>query len=126
MTLNTETLQKLFTLTGDDDELRQWVDDALQSFSAYHAAIYRAETWKKLYAGAVDAETYRKTVTEQDHQRTACHNALLAQVSFLNKLAAQKGLAPVYDGVVSEERPYRRQVANAVLAFVESVIANRS
>lgn len=73
----------------------------------------------------MDADTYREEIPALDKTRTVHHNALLTQVNILNRLAKLAGLPPFYDGVVSEERPYRREVANAVLAFVEQVILNR-
>lgn len=47
------------------------------------------------------------------------------QVNVLNRMAKSQNLPPFYDGVVSEERPYRREVANAVLEYVEETILNR-
>lgn len=41
-------------------------------------------------------------------------------------MADKAGLDPVYDGVVSKERPYRREVANAVFEYIESIINSRS
>ena len=40
-------------------------------------------------------------------------------------VAEKNELVPVYDGVVSEERPYRREVANAVFEYVEYLIKKR-
>jgi len=40
-------------------------------------------------------------------------------------MAAKEGLELIYNGIVSEERPYRREVANAVLEYVEKVIRER-
>ena len=57
--------------------------------------------------------------------RTVIHNSVIANVNLLNRLAEKNGLHPVYDGIVSEERPYRREIANAVLDYVESIIKNR-
>ena len=64
-------------------------------------------------------------MTSRDKTRTRCHNAVIAQVNCLNRLAEEAGIPPLYDGVVSEERPYRRQVADAVLDFVRDSILNR-
>ena len=43
----------------------------------------------------------------------------------MNRMAEEASLPPLYDGVVSEERPYRRELADAVLAFVREVMINR-
>lgn len=34
-------------------------------------------------------------------------------------------LPPFYDGKVSQDRPYRREVANGVLQYVEKIVKNR-
>lgn len=74
---------------------------------------------------AIDSATYRSEYSSRDRTRSINHNAVIAQVGFLNRLAEEAGLPPFYDGVVSEERPYRRELANAVLGFVEEVIQYR-
>lgn len=43
----------------------------------------------------------------------------------LNRMASKAGVGPIYGGTVSEEMPYRRQVADAVLEYVESIISDR-
>ena len=57
--------------------------------------------------------------------RTYNLNAVIAQVNLLNRMAEEASLPPFYDGVVSEERPYRRELADAVLAFINDVIIQR-
>ena len=74
----------------------------------------------------MEADTYRELIPRLDKTRTYTHNALLTQVNVLNRIAAEANLPPVYDGIVSEERPYRREVANAVLDFVQQIILNRA
>ena len=61
-----------------------------------------------------------------DRTRTLYHNSVISNVSILNRMADKAGLDPVYDGVVSKERPYRREVANAVFEYIESIINSRS
>ena len=63
--------------------------------------------------------------SEVDGDVYTCHNSVIANVSIMNRLAEQAGLPPVYDGIVSEERPYRTELADAILAFVADVITNR-
>ena len=100
--------------------------DALDSFERYHQAIYALELKQKLrQAKAVDDETFREEYPAMDRVRTTCHNSVIANVSIMNRLAEQAGLPPVYDGIVSEERPSRTELADAILAFVADVITNR-
>jgi hypothetical protein len=39
----------------------------------------------------------------------------------LNRMAAMAGLPSVYEGTISEDQPYRRQVADAVLEYVHKM-----
>lgn len=78
-----------------------------------------------LSASEADAEVYRSEVAALDRNRTVKHNTVLTFVNILNRMAAAEGLAPVYDGKVSEDKPFRRQVADAVLAYAQTVIENR-
>ena len=126
MPINTETLNKLIESYHDDEDALNMIEELLAVFEAYHTAIYGMETKLLLYShGMAKDGDYQKTVEELDRTRTTRHNAVLARVNILNRMAKQYDLAPFYDGVVSEERPYRREVANAVLAFVETIIENR-
>lgn len=126
MKANGETIKKLILAFRDDSEMLELLEDALHSFQEYHAAIYTLELKKQLYAGGgMEADAYRAMVTELDRSRTSHHNAVLVQVNVLNRMAKSQNLPPFYDGVVSEERPWRREVANAVLEYVEEVILNR-
>jgi hypothetical protein len=73
----------------------------------------------------MDLTNYQELVTNLDKNRTNSHDKVISTLSFLNRLAEQQKLPPVYDGIVSKERPYRKQVANAILEFVESTIKDR-
>ena len=119
------SLKELVYLSFDDKELLDMIYDALISFERYHSAIYDMETKKKLYCGAMDSLDYRKMENELDKLRTACHNAVIANVAMLNRMAEQKGIPPIYDGVVSEDRPYRRELADAILGYVSGIINER-
>ena len=119
------SLRELIYLSVDDKELLDMIYDALISFERYHAAIYEMETKMKLYYGAMDSLEYRKMENELDKLRTSCHNAVIANVGMLNRMAEEKGIPPIYDGVVSEERPYRRELADAILGYVSEIISER-
>lgn len=124
--INAETLNTLIGLYRDDSEMLEFIMNALENFECYHQAIYRLELQRKLYAqGGMSTETYRTLIPELDSLRTRKHNVLLSDVKMLNNLAAQHHLPLFYDGDVSEERPIRTHVADAVLAFVRQVIEDR-
>lgn len=127
MNVHAETLQKLFVAFRDDPETLEYIDSALMTFESYHRAIYELEIRRRLYSGgAMEGEEYREMVTRLDRTRTIDHNALLTQVNILNRLAAEADLPPFYEGIVSKERPYRREVANAVLDYVQKIIVERA
>lgn len=126
MSVNTETLNKLINFYQDDEDALRMIEESLTKFEDYHAAIYEMETKMLFYSyGMVKDDNYQQTVAELDRLRTTHHNAVLVHVNILNRMAKQSDLPPFYDGVVSEEKPYRREVANAVLEFVEKIIENR-
>ena len=122
---NRNSLKELIYISFEDKELLDAIYDALASFENYHRAIYDMETKKKIYYGAMDSLDYRKMENELDKLRTSCHNAVIANVAMLNRMAEQKGIPPIYDGVVSEERPYRRELADEILGYVTEIINER-
>ena len=124
--LNGEVLEALFRHYAGDDEGQAFIEECILSFETYHNAVFREQLFRRVYGGATDPDHFRDEWTERDRNRTVHHNAVIANVAILNRLAGQAGLDPVYDGVVSEERPYRRQVADAVFAWVEAVINERN
>ena len=123
--LNRESIEKLLLLYRDDPVTMKFLGDIFDSFEEYHQAVFREQFGRLLYA-AEDADAYRDRIVSLDRARTVHHNSVIANVGILNRLAEKNGLPPVYDGVVSEERPYRREVANAVFAYLEEIINNRT
>ena len=123
---NVETLEKLIRIHRGDKETLDMIYDIFKSFEEYHSRIIDMEMKIKLYSTEVlEREEYQSMVTELDKSRTMQHDSLLTGVNVLNRLAAMKNIEPIYDGTVSKERPYRREVANAVLDYLQSVIENR-
>ena len=121
MDVNTEVIRQLTMKYRDDEAALEMLESALTSFEEYHAAIYKMEIKMKIYGSSAQS-----TIQELDRSRSSFHNALLSYVRILNRMAESEGLPPFYDGVVSEERPYRREVADAVLKYVEKTIAERA
>ena len=120
--LNINTLKKLAEIHQEDNESLDILYSSLKSFEEYHLVIYEMELWMKIYSyKSIDKEEYQSKVTDMDRRRTMCHNSVLSSVNILNRLAAKENLPLVYDGVVSEERPYRREVANAVCELLKQI-----
>lgn len=126
--LNFETIDKLISMymSMDDDYSLDLICDELETFEEYHSAIYSMEIKLKVKnSKSMNREDYQYMVESLDKKRTMLHNRVLIAVNVLNRMASKENMQPVYDGVVSEERPYRREVANAVLEYVEKVIKER-
>ncbi len=124
--INRETLGSMISAYSEDKEMLDIIFNALKHFEEYHQVIYEMETKMLVYSyDSMDKDDYQSMVTEADKLRTMKHNAVISSVSMLNKIAEKEKLPPFYDGIVSKERPYRRQVANAVLDFAEEIIKNR-
>lgn len=124
--INYETINKLIATYQEDKDMLDILYSSLKSFEEYHSVIFDMETWMKVFSyKSVDKEEYQSKVTDMDRRRTMCHNSVLSSVNILNRIAVKENLPLVYDGIVSEERPYRREVANAVLEYVENIVKNR-
>lgn len=124
--LNEKTLELLIEAFQNDSDILSLISECIESFETYHSAVYKLETYKKIHGRNIkNGEIYRDTVTELDRNRTICHNAVIANVSILNRLSDMQNLDPFYDGIVSEERPHRRNLANVVFEYVEKIIKQR-
>lgn len=125
--LNKDAISKLINLSKDDSEALEFIYTALNSFAEYHRAVMADQLFPLVYSGGgMEGEQYRLQRAALDKQRTNAHNALLANVNLLNRMASAAGVEPVYDGIVSEARPYRREVADAVFAYISFLIDHRS
>ncbi len=124
--IKNEIITKLISTFREDKDILDIIHSSIKSFNEYHSAIYEMETWMKVYSyESIDKEEYQFKVTDMDKRRTMYHNSVLSSVNILNRLATKENLPLVYDGIVSEDRPYRREVANAVLEYIESIIKSR-
>ena len=124
--MNLEIFKKFILAYKDDTDVLAFLQGALDSFENYHLNIFKMETKLMMVATSdMDRSDYQELITSMDKDRTDSHHNVISTVAVLNRLAEQQKLPPDYDGIVSKDRPYRKQVANAVLAFVESIIKDR-
>ena len=120
------SIQLLIEKFKDDKEAIMLIKDCLLSFSKYHASIYRMETYMKLFGyGNTDKEDYQQEVISLDNDRTSSHNRVISSISIFNRLCEKKDIPLIYDGVVSEEKPYRREIADACLEYISAIIQKR-
>ncbi len=124
--LNGDTIDRLIDIYREDEEMLEVLEESLLSFAEYHSSVYTMETKLKfLSPQSMDREEYQNAVGKMDAYRSVCHEALLTAVSVLNRLAEKENLPAVYADEVRRERPYRRQIANAVFNYVETIIRER-
>lgn len=119
------TIIKLIEIYRDNTKVIKSIERCIMSFEEYHSSIYKMETWMKIYGNNSSKEEHKDTIANLDKSRTLQHNALLGNVNLLNRLAEKNKLPLVYDGIISHERPYRREVANSVLDYIDFTINNR-
>jgi hypothetical protein len=124
--IRTESIHALIAKNKDDTERLDFLNECLLSFSEYHACIYKAETWKKLYGyHNMPKDDFQTQYAGLDRSRSLCHDAVIGNIGILNRLCQEHNIPPVYAGPVSKERPYRVEIADAVLDFVETAVKNR-
>ncbi len=123
--INRENFKKLIEVYSGDPEMLNTVFSVISKFEDYHKAIFDMEMKIALYSGMWTSEEYKEEYSSLDNYRTVCHNGVIAGVKILNRMAESKGVGVVFDGVVSEEKPYRRILADAVFEFVNEIIDNR-
>jgi len=116
----------LIVKNKDTKETLDFIYSCLMEFENYHRAVFEMECKTKLYScGVLNRQEYQDMISSADENRTSAHNSLLGMVNALNCLTKNNGLPPLYDGLVSEERPFRREVANAVFEYMQTVIEKR-
>ena len=124
--INKESIKKLIEINKNDVDTLDFIKSFFDSFIEYHHAVYEDQIFPIIFGGAIDGEDHRDRRSSLDRTRTICHNSVISNVGILNRMAKNAGLMPIYDGIVSEEKPYRREVANAVFEYIESIINNRN
>ena len=124
--ISVENLTRLFSEAIADIDTVKMISDCMKSFANYHEAIYELEIWLKLHNPKnTSTEEYQHKQSELAHSRTVCHNAALASINILNRMASSFGIGEIYCGTVSEERPYRTEVADAILDYIGDVMLKR-
>ncbi len=126
MIINADRLTALVSKLSNDREALDFIFDCLMTFEQYHYSVITMELHRKLYStAAICREDYQYMISTDDKARTLSHNNVLGMVNALNRMAVKEGISAVYDGVVSEDRPYRREVANAVFDYIDEIIKKR-
>ena len=107
-----------------DTEDLEFIFEALKAFSAYHDAIIKETAYDLTFDGT-DVYDFKENYQRYDRQRTSAHNLAIQSVGALNKLCEIKGIDKVYDGIISEDQPYRREIADAIINLLGEIVESR-
>ena len=121
--INENSIQGLFNVFIDEPDGTSFIRESLQTFSSYSAAIFRMETYK-LSQGDDPSET--SELSRLDESRSNAHEAVIASIKNLNHICEVNKIPPIYKGTVAPEHPYRVEIADAVLLYVQKVMENRT
>jgi len=125
-TINAGALKSLITALQDDPIMLDAIYGAVVVFEEYHSAVIAEQALKLVHEHGVVTPEYRERYTDADATRTRAHNAVISKVALLNSEVEKRGIAPVYVGGVSTEYPARRELADAVMEYLDTIIENRS
>ncbi len=124
--ISLDSVRILINSFKDDKECLDDIFNALTIFEQYHQAVVRETGYHIVYLSSGNNSTdLQSQYREFDLSRTSAHNALIQQVGILNRLAKLAGLHPIYEGTISENQPYRREIANAVFEFLNQLLSFR-
>ncbi|MBQ9544026.1 MAG: DUF3232 domain-containing protein [Clostridia bacterium] len=123
---NASSLERLIELNREDRDELDLIYECIGSFGEYFRAVITDQAVGIVYGGAADRSDYGARRVGADRIRTACHDRVIMNVGILNKMASEKGIDPVYDGVVSGDRPFRREIADAVFGYLKTVVDRRN
>ena len=101
----------------DADSIRS----AVESFVGYVREVCVSETRTKLAYGQYEGSELRDLVESYDKTRTRAHEAAIANVGMINKIAEFYGVDPVFTGNVHE----RLEVAAFCMEMTEKIFLDR-
>ncbi len=104
-----------------DAEITEAVTDAVMSCAEYVAGVVESETKTVLARTMYDGQEYREAVMNYDAARSRKHNAAIANVKMLNRIAASFETGPVFTG----DADVRVQVAEFCMELTEYIFRNR-
>ena len=97
------------------------IKSAVESFIGYVREVCMSETRTKLAYGQYEGSELRDLVETYDKTRTRAHEAAIANVGMINKIAEFYGVGPVFTGNVHE----RLEVAAFCMEITEKIFLNR-
>ena len=105
----------------DDRDDFGTVKEAMESFHIYVDTVVKNETKFLLQVGNLEGQEYRDAVSQYDNDRHSAHEKAIGDAILVNRLAARKGLPPVFTG----DETQRHQVADFCLELDQYLFRNR-
>ena len=105
----------------DNKEDIDIVKGAMESFHIYVDTVVKNETKFLLQAGNLEGQEYRDAVLQYDNDRHSAHEKAIGDAILVNRLAARKGLPPVFTG----DDAQRHQVVDFCLELDQYLFRNR-
>jgi len=99
------------------------LENCLASFSDYIMSIYNMEYLIPIMRYRLDGEELRDYISGLDTRRRACHNAAIASINMLHRLANAVGAEPLTEETFDGDNPVqRRAAANFCARMVMEII----
>ena len=122
-----EKYLKLVDMIAEDKENGDFYLKALEScladFDSYVTSIYNMEVLIPIQRHRLEGDELRAYITNLDGRRKACHNAAIASINMINRIAKAVGAEPLYDREIDRDNLVdRRQAANFCAKFVMAII----
>lgn len=113
-------LEKRFAAESNAEDAA-YLTETLLSFSKYASAIYELEVYMLINGKEANPDEHKRL----DDKRSHAHDSVISHLEGLAGFCRIYDIPPVYSGALSRERPYRVDIADAVLAYVNDVLEKR-
>ena len=104
-----------------DPELAEAVIDAVNSCAEYVAGVVDMEIKTTLAAKRYEGNDYQEAVMIYDADRSRKHNAAIANIKMMNRIAEAAGMSPIYTG----DPDNRIQIAEFCIELTTDMFMNR-
>jgi hypothetical protein len=114
----------------EGSKIKAEFESALNRLEMYHSVIYQSEVRIALLSadraqGAIDMEEFQYEVSRWDRKRRDVHNAAIGALQTINRICKTDGYIPAYNGPIDTDSQSRYIAGEAILAFVNEVVAAR-
>lgn len=112
---------KLIEACGDDEDLLAFVTEGADKFEGYVHEVYVTDIRRPAYRKMYEGDALRAELTRLDESRHVAHEAAIASIKQLNRLADNLHVPILYEGDLAN----RYQIADFCMAFVKEVFDAR-